>query len=195
MKVLPRMFFRKGFLMKHISLSRGANSGLRRVPWSEAALVVIGAALAMHASTQRALPTWLLDGQWKSQMVANCRGTPGCIGLTVTPVRTSWLGYRWQLAVQTSTGTSSQVEASLRAARMRLRPIIMTSLAFVFGVLPLAISTGAGAASRQAIGTAVVGGMLSATFLAIFFVPLFYVLVMRLSQRKPDKTNKEENPS
>ena len=87
------------------------------------------------------------------------------------------------------------VEASLRAARMRLRPIIMTSLAFVFGVLPLAISTGAGAASRQAIGTAVVGGMLSATFLAIFFVPLFYVLVMRLSQRKPDKTNKEENPS
>jgi multidrug efflux pump len=87
------------------------------------------------------------------------------------------------------------VEATLRAARMRLRPIIMTSLAFMFGVLPLAVSTGAGAASRQAIGTAVVGGMLSATFLAIFFVPLFYVLVMRLSQRKPDKTNNVENPS
>ena len=69
----------------------------------------------MHASTQRALPNLLLDGQWKSQMVAKCRATPGCIGLTVTPVRTSWLGYRWQLTVQTSTGTSTQVEASLRA--------------------------------------------------------------------------------
>lgn len=115
MKVLPRMFFRKGFLMKHIPVSRGADSGLRRLPWSEAALLVIGAALAMHASTQRALPNLLMDGRWKSEMVGKCRATPGCIGLTVTPVRTSWLGYRWQLAVQTSTGTSSQVEASLRA--------------------------------------------------------------------------------
>lgn len=66
---------------------------------------------------------------------------------------------------------------------MRLRPIIMTSMAFILGVTPLATSTGAGAVSRQAIGTGVIGGMLSATFLAIFFVPLFYVLVMRLSKR------------
>ncbi len=66
---------------------------------------------------------------------------------------------------------------------MRLRPILMTSMAFILGVLPLAISTGAGAMSRQAIGTGVIGGMLAATFLAIFFVPLFYVLVMKLTHK------------
>ena len=60
---------------------------------------------------------------------------------------------------------------------MRLRPILMTSLTFTFGVLPLALSTGAGSASRQAIGTGVVGGMIAATVLAIFFVPALYQLV------------------
>ena len=71
------------------------------------------------------------------------------------------------------------IDAALEAAKLRLRPIIMTSLAFVFGVLPLAISTGAGANSRIAIGTAVIGGMLTATVLAIFYIPLFFVLVRR----------------
>ncbi|MFM4807571.1 efflux RND transporter permease subunit [Aeromonas hydrophila] len=70
-------------------------------------------------------------------------------------------------------------EAVVEAARLRLRPILMTSLAFILGVLPLVISTGAGASSRNAIGTGVMGGMISATVLAIFFVPLFFVLVMR----------------
>ena len=69
------------------------------------------------------------------------------------------------------------VDATLEAARLRLRPILMTSLAFGAGVLPLAFSSGAGAGSRQSIGTAVLGGMLSATALGVFFVPLFYVLV------------------
>ncbi|MHA0329986.1 efflux RND transporter permease subunit [Sphingomonas melonis] len=71
------------------------------------------------------------------------------------------------------------IDAALEAAKIRLRPILMTSFAFIFGVLPLAISTGAGANSRIAIGTAVIGGMLSATFLAIFYIPLFFVLVRR----------------
>jgi multidrug efflux pump len=71
-------------------------------------------------------------------------------------------------------------EAALEAARLRLRPILMTSLAFIFGVLPLAVSTGAGAQSRIAIGTAVIGGMITGTVLAIFFVPLFFVLVRRV---------------
>ncbi len=71
------------------------------------------------------------------------------------------------------------IDAALQAAKIRLRPILMTSFAFIFGVLPLAISTGAGANSRIAIGTAVIGGMLSATFLAIFYIPLFFVLVRR----------------
>ncbi len=80
------------------------------------------------------------------------------------------------------------VSATIKACRMRLRPILMTSLAFMLGVLPLAISTGAGANSRNAIGTGVFGGMLSATVLAIFFIPLFFVVVMRLSRKRhPEK--------
>ena len=74
-------------------------------------------------------------------------------------------------------------EAALEAARLRLRPILMTSLAFVFGVFPLSIASGAGAMSRIAIGTAVIGGMLTATAIAIFFVPLFFVLVRRTFSR------------
>ena len=69
------------------------------------------------------------------------------------------------------------VEAALEAARLRLRPILMTSLAFILGVLPLALAHGAGAGGQIAIGTAVIGGMISATILAILFVPLFFVLV------------------
>jgi multidrug efflux pump len=72
------------------------------------------------------------------------------------------------------------IEAAVHAARLRLRPILMTSLAFIAGVLPLAISTGAGANSRISIGTGIIGGTLSATALAIFLVPLFFVLVRKL---------------
>jgi multidrug efflux pump len=71
------------------------------------------------------------------------------------------------------------IDAALEAARIRLRPILMTSFSFIFGVLPLALSTGAGANSRIAIGTSVIGGMLTATLLAIFYIPLFFVLVRR----------------
>ena len=76
------------------------------------------------------------------------------------------------------------VEATLGAVKTRFRPVIMTSLAFFFGVLPLAITTGAGAGAQNAIGTAVVGGMMSATFIDLFFIPLFYVLVCSLFQKK-----------
>ena len=85
-----------------------------------------------------------------------------------------------EFAEQAEKAGKSALDAALEAARLRLRPIIMTSLAFIFGVIPLAISTGAGAQSRIAIGTAVVGGMLTATLLAIFYVPLAFVLVRRL---------------
>jgi len=74
------------------------------------------------------------------------------------------------------------IEAAVEGARLRLRPILMTSLAFVFGVMPLALSTGAGANGRVAIGTAVAGGMVTATVLAIFFIPLFFVLVRRTTR-------------
>ncbi|WP_331345720.1 efflux RND transporter permease subunit [Cellvibrio sp. UBA7661] len=75
------------------------------------------------------------------------------------------------------------VEATMEAVRMRLRPIIMTSLAFMLGVTPLVLSSGAGSGSQNAIGTGVFGGMFSATVLAIFFVPVFFVVVFRLAKR------------
>ena len=74
-------------------------------------------------------------------------------------------------------------DAAMEAAQLRFRPIIMTSMAFILGVVPLVVATGAGAASRRSIGTGVFGGMLSATFLAIFFVPLFFVVIRRLTHR------------
>jgi HAE1 family hydrophobic/amphiphilic exporter-1 len=87
---------------------------------------------------------------------------------------------------------SGLIEATLQAAKLRLRPIVMTSLAFGFGVLPLAIANGAGAGAEQAIGTSVLGGMVTATFLAIFFIPLFYVMVVQLFGRK--KSPRPEQP-
>jgi multidrug efflux pump len=86
-------------------------------------------------------------------------------------------------------------EAAIEACRMRLRPIIMTSLAFVLGVVPLAISTGAGSGSQHAIGTGVIGGMITATVLAIFWVPLFFVTVSAMGQRKNvDQEDATETP-
>ncbi len=81
------------------------------------------------------------------------------------------------------------VKATVEACKMRLRPILMTSLAFMLGVFPLVISTGAGANSRHAIGTGVFGGMLSATILAIVFIPLFFIVVMKLFRKSQAKQN------
>ncbi len=85
------------------------------------------------------------------------------------------------------------VEATLEACRLRFRPILMTSIAFIFGVLPLAISTGAGANSRHAIGTGVMGGMVAATVLAVFLVPLFYVVVRRIFPGHARRHEEENN--
>jgi len=75
-------------------------------------------------------------------------------------------------------------EATLNAVKIRLRPVIMTSLAFFFGTLPLAITKGAGAGAQNAIGTAVTGGMLSATFIDLIFIPFFFVLVSQMFAKK-----------
>lgn len=85
----------------------------------------------------------------------------------------------------------SLFNSAVEASRLRFRPILMTSFAFIFGCLPLAISSGAGAASRHSIGTAVVGGMVSATLLAIFFIPLFYYIIMGMSERFSGKHKKD----
>ncbi len=84
------------------------------------------------------------------------------------------------------------VEATLSAVKIRLRPVIMTSLAFFFGTLPLALTKGAGAAAQNAIGTAVTGGLLTATFIDLIFIPFFFVLVSRLFGRKKYKPHDQE---
>ncbi|MBM7343611.1 efflux RND transporter permease subunit [Pantoea coffeiphila] len=85
------------------------------------------------------------------------------------------------------------VEAATEAAKLRIRPIIMTSMAFILGVMPLMISHGAGAGSQHSIGTAVVGGMFTATFLAIYFVPMFYVVVSQLFAGRNKKEKEVQN--
>jgi len=86
------------------------------------------------------------------------------------------------------------IEATLGAARVRLRPVMMTSLAFFFGVLPLALATGAGAGAENGIGTAVCGGMLSATFIDLFYIPLFFVLVYSLFKGKQSRQILKQHP-
>ncbi|WP_052041769.1 efflux RND transporter permease subunit [Paracoccus sphaerophysae] len=90
-----------------------------------------------------------------------------------------------EFARELEIGGRSATEAAVEAARLRLRPILMTSLAFILGVTPLAIATGAGAAAQNSIGIGVMGGMMAATFLGIFMVPGFYVAVRRLTGNRP----------
>lgn len=85
------------------------------------------------------------------------------------------------------------IQATLDAVKLRLRPIIMTSLAFILGVVPLALSNGAGAVARQTIGWTVIGGMLAATFLAIFFVPVLYVVITKFAYGKKELQRLEDN--
>jgi multidrug efflux pump len=88
----------------------------------------------------------------------------------------------------------SAAEAAVEGAKLRFRPIIMTSMAFILGVLPLVISTGAGAASRRSIGTPVFGGMIAETFLAIYFTPMFFVTIRKLTQLRSRKPAAELSP-
>jgi hydrophobic/amphiphilic exporter-1 (mainly G- bacteria), HAE1 family len=82
----------------------------------------------------------------------------------------------------------SIVDAAIESARIRLRPILMTSFAFILGVLPLAFATGAGAGARRSVGTAVAGGMVASTFLSIVFIPVLYVIIRSLVPgRAPEK--------
>jgi multidrug efflux pump subunit AcrB len=85
----------------------------------------------------------------------------------------------------------SIVDAAVEAARIRLRPILMTSLTFILGVFPLVIATGAGAGARNSVGTTVVGGMIASTFLSVVFIPLLYVLIRTLA---PGRKAPEESP-
>jgi HAE1 family hydrophobic/amphiphilic exporter-1 len=85
-------------------------------------------------------------------------------------------------------------EAAVESARIRLRPILMTSFAFILGVFPLAIATGAGAGARNSVGTSVAGGMLASTFLSIFFIPVLYVIVRSLAPGKLRRSADDVEP-
>jgi multidrug efflux pump subunit AcrB len=89
----------------------------------------------------------------------------------------------------------SVVDAAMEAAHLRLRPILMTSFAFILGVLPLVIASGAGGASRRALGTTVFGGMLAATLLAIFIVPVLYVVIQTFSERRRPALGQQPSPA
>jgi HAE1 family hydrophobic/amphiphilic exporter-1 len=86
------------------------------------------------------------------------------------------------------------IEATLEGVKLRFRPIVMTSLAFGFGILPLTLTTGAGAGAQNAIGTGVLGGMITATVLVLLFAPFFYVLIEKtFGKRRRDKAAKTED--
>ncbi|EEG09794.1 efflux RND transporter permease subunit [Pseudogulbenkiania ferrooxidans] len=121
-------------------------------------------------------------GVFGALLAAHLRGLPNDVFFKVGLLTTIGLSTKnailiIEFAKDLQAQGKSVIEATLEAVHLRLRPILMTSMAFVLGVLPLAISNGAGSASQHAIGTGVIGGMLSATFLAIFFVPVFFVVV------------------
>ncbi|HUZ06842.1 MAG TPA: efflux RND transporter permease subunit, partial [Candidatus Paceibacterota bacterium] len=92
-----------------------------------------------------------------------------------------------QFAINLQEQGKGLIEATLEAVHIRLRPILMTSFAFILGVMPLAVNTGAGSASQNAIGTGVIGGMVAAVLLGIFFVPIFFVVVRHIFKAKPDR--------
>jgi HAE1 family hydrophobic/amphiphilic exporter-1 len=146
-----------------------------------------------------ALPLGIIGGVWATSL----RGLPNDVYfqiglLTVLGLTTKNAILIVQFAMARMKAGTGLIEATLEGARLRFRPIVMTSMAFGFGVLPLALANGAGAGAQNAIGTGVLGGMITATFLAIFFIPLFFVGVVRLFGRKrgaaPDAAgSREEN--
>jgi HAE1 family hydrophobic/amphiphilic exporter-1 len=136
-------------------------------------------------SVMLTLPLGVIGGVLASSM----RGFPNDVYfqiglLTVLGLTTKNAILIVQFAVAKVREGMGLMEATLEGAKLRLRPIVMTSLAFGFGVLPLAVATGAGAGAQTAIGTGVLGGMVTSTFLAIFFIPLFYMTVVQLFEKK-----------
>jgi multidrug efflux pump len=125
-------------------------------------------------------------------LAAHLRGLPNDVFFKVGLITTIGLATKnailiVQFAINLQAQGKSLMEATLEAVHIRLRPILMTSLAFIFGVMPLTVSNGAGSASQNAIGTGVTGGMMAAVLLGIFFVPVFFVVVRRIFKAKPER--------
>ncbi|QFU20555.1 efflux RND transporter permease subunit [Shewanella eurypsychrophilus] len=133
-----------------------------------------------------------------SLLAMNARGLPNDVFFQVSLLATVGLATKnailiVEFAKEYYEKGADLVDATLHAVRVRLRPIIMTSLAFGLGVVPLAISTGVGSGSQNAIGTGVLGGMMSSTFLGIFFIPIFFVVVERIFSKREKKGAKLES--
>jgi HAE1 family hydrophobic/amphiphilic exporter-1 len=142
-------------------------------------------------SVMLALPLGVIGGV----LASSFRGLPNDVYfqigiLTVLGLTTKNAILIVQFAMAEVRDGKGLIEATLEGAKLRFRPIIMTSMAFGFGVLPLAMATGAGAGAQKAIGTGVLGGMITATFLAIFFIPLFFVGVVQLFEREAARAEK-----
>src|SRR5690606_34820464 len=140
------------------------------IPFSVILIVPLGVLGALVAATMRGLPN---DVYFKVGLLTT-------VGLA-TKNAILIIEYAKDLEAQ----GKGLIEATLEAVHLRLRPILMTSFAFSLGVMPLVLSSGAGSASQNAIGTGVAGGVLAATVLGIFFVPVFYVVVRRIFKKKP----------
>jgi multidrug efflux pump subunit AcrB len=100
-----------------------------------------------------------------------------------------------EFARQTEEAGATPGEAAVAAARTRLRPILMTSLAFIFGVAPLVVASGAGSEMRQSLGTAVFAGMLGVTLFGLLFTPAFYTVASRIGRKRPQAGHKETAPA
>jgi multidrug efflux pump len=125
-------------------------------------------------------------------LAAHLRGLPNDVFFKVGLITTIGLATKnailiVQFAINLQEQGKSLIEATLEAVHIRLRPILMTSFAFILGVMPLAVSNGAGSASQNAIGTGVIGGMAAAVLLGIFFVPIFFVVVRHIFKARPDR--------
>ena len=142
------------------------------IPFSVILVVPLGVLGALLAATLRGLPN---DVYFKVGL------------LTIIGLSTKNAILIIEFAKDLQAQGKDLIAATLEAVHLRLRPILMTSLAFILGVMPLALNNGAGSASQHAIGTGVAGGMLSATILAIFMVPVFFVVVRRIFKGKIHK--------
>ena len=146
------------------------------IPFSVILIVPLGILGALVAATMRGLPN---DVYFKVGL------------LTTVGLATKNAILIIEYAKDLQAAGRDLIEATLEAVHLRLRPILMTSFAFILGVTPLVVSSGAGSASQNAIGTGVAGGMLAATVLGIFFVPVFYVVIRRIFKHRP-KTNSQD---
>ncbi len=195
-KKLPAGF---GFEWTGLSYEERSSGGQAPMLYALSILVVFLALAALYESWSVPLAVVLVIplGIVGALLAATLRGFQNDVYFQVGLLTTMGLAAKNAiLIVEFAEGAEregrSPLDAALEAARLRLRPILMTSLAFIAGVFPLAVSSGAGSGSQTDIGTGVIGGMLSGTILAIFFVPLFYVLVRRWLPSKPKDTPADE---